>query len=114
MNNGQNAVIGTFLAVFLVVSAFVYLKEEPIKTKKDADLKVSKLTAEIIEKRKIDLNTADAEDLTFIPGIGPALADNICEYRKNNGYFTEFGDLLKVKGIGPKKLETITIYSKIK
>ena len=53
----------------------------------------------------VAVNSASAEALTELPGIGPALGQLIVEERKQNGvyYFPE--DLTAVKGIGLKKLE---------
>ena len=48
----------------------------------------------------LDLNTAGAEDLEKLPGIGPVLAERIVEYRENNGNFQSAEDLLYVPGIG--------------
>lgn len=59
---------------------------------------------------KIDINQAGMDDLTSLPGIGPALAKRIWEYRQKNGSFSRVDVLLKVKGIGPKKLNKIRNY----
>jgi competence protein ComEA len=48
----------------------------------------------------IDLNRADAATLETLPGIGPARAEAIVEYREEHGPFTEPGDLRGVSGIG--------------
>jgi competence ComEA-like helix-hairpin-helix protein len=56
---------------------------------------------------RVDLNRADAKELETLPGIGPALAQRIVEYRQRSGYFRVPGDLLRVRGIGPAKLERI-------
>jgi competence protein ComEA len=53
----------------------------------------------------INLNTATAEQLDTLPGVGPATAESILAYRKENGGFKSIDELLAVRGIGPKKLE---------
>jgi competence protein ComEA len=56
----------------------------------------------------IDLNRASAEDLAAVPGIGPALAQRIVEYRQAHGSFQKIEDLEeKVLGFGAKKVEKI-------
>ena len=55
----------------------------------------------------LDLNTATAQDLDALPGIGPALAQRIVDYRAAHGPFRTVEDLLQVSGIGPKKLNNI-------
>ncbi|MEW6771544.1 MAG: helix-hairpin-helix domain-containing protein [Bacillota bacterium] len=53
---------------------------------------------------KVNLNTADSRALEELPGIGPALARRIIEYRTANGPFSSVDELLNVSGIGEKKL----------
>ena len=48
---------------------------------------------------RININTADAEALDKLPGIGPAKAAAILEYRKAHGFFRVPEDLMKVPGI---------------
>ncbi len=49
----------------------------------------------------VDINSASTAELERLPGIGPALAGRIVEYRRANGPFRNFDDLEKVSGIGP-------------
>ena len=52
----------------------------------------------------VDVNSASAADLEKLPGIGPALAKRIVEFREKNGPFQSVDDLIKVQGIGEKSL----------
>jgi competence protein ComEA len=52
---------------------------------------------------KVNLNTATAEQLQSIPGIGPSSAKNILEYRGKVGKFKRIEEIINVKGIGEKK-----------
>jgi competence ComEA-like helix-hairpin-helix protein len=56
---------------------------------------------------KVDVNRADAVQLTQVKGIGAKTADEIVAYRRAHGPFRELRDLLQVKGIGEKKLEKL-------
>ncbi|MCD8382457.1 MAG: helix-hairpin-helix domain-containing protein [Clostridiales bacterium] len=55
----------------------------------------------------IDVNSADAETLELLPGIGPEKAAAIVAWREENGPFTQPEDLLEVSGIGEATLEEI-------
>jgi competence protein ComEA len=50
----------------------------------------------------VNLNTATAADLEKLPGIGPATAARIVEYRQKNGAFKKAEELMNVQGIGEK------------
>ncbi|MGB4515476.1 MAG: helix-hairpin-helix domain-containing protein [Bacillota bacterium] len=56
---------------------------------------------------KVNLNTATLSQLESLPGIGPALAERILEFRAAYGKFDRPEDLLNVSGIGEKKYAAI-------
>lgn len=60
----------------------------------------------------VNLNTADAEALATLPGIGPALASRIVAYRTQQA-FSSVEDLAQVPGIGPKKLDAVRAYATV-
>lgn len=53
----------------------------------------------------VDVNTASPELLAHVSGLGPVLAANIVEHRRENGPFADRKGLLKVKRLGPKAFE---------
>ena len=56
----------------------------------------------------VNINTASAEELEQLPGIGPSTAQKIVSDRMANGSFKSPDDLKRVTGIGDKKFETIS------
>ncbi len=80
MVNFKNLCLGLILALFLVGNVLAGL---------------------------VNLNTATKEELQTLPGVGPAVAQRIVEYRTKFGPFKSVDELLEIKGIGPKKLEKI-------
>ncbi len=62
----------------------------------------------------ININTATQEELDTLPGIGPATATKIIEYRKEKGKFKQKEEIKEVSGIGEAKYEKIKEYISIK
>ncbi|MGB5748862.1 MAG: helix-hairpin-helix domain-containing protein [Desulfobacterales bacterium] len=63
------------------------------------------LTVNAAEVQKINVNTASAEELAQLKGIGPSHAAKIVAYREKNGPFKMPEDLVQVPGIGQKTFE---------
>ena len=61
----------------------------------------------------VNINTANATQLTQLPGVGPAIAQKIIDYRTANGPFTSVDDLTKVPGIGTAKLAQIKSHAHV-
>jgi len=62
----------------------------------------------------VDVNTASAQLLTYVSGLGPALAKNIVAYRDENGPFVSRKVLKKVKRLGPKAFEQCAGFLRIR
>jgi competence ComEA-like helix-hairpin-helix protein len=58
----------------------------------------------------VDLNTATAEQLQQVPGIGPSTAKAIVNFRQKSGPFQKIEDLLVIKGISKARLEKMRPY----
>ncbi|MBN1309158.1 MAG: ComEA family DNA-binding protein [Chitinispirillaceae bacterium] len=55
----------------------------------------------------INVNSASADELTALPGIGPVIAGRMIDFREKNGPFARLADLDMVKGIGPATLRKL-------
>jgi len=64
-------------------------------------LLVSGISVYAGDSAKININTASAEELTQMQGVGPKYAAKIVEYREQNGPFASAEDIMKISGIGP-------------
>ena len=58
----------------------------------------------------VNINTADAAQLSLLPRVGEKAAQRIIEYRTEHGPFKKAADLMQVKGIGAKTFELMSPY----
>ncbi len=61
----------------------------------------------------VNINTASAEQLATLPGIGPSMAKAIINFRTRNGPFRRVEELLIIKGMSKKKLAKLRPYVKL-
>ncbi|MGV8058062.1 MAG: Tex family protein [Smithellaceae bacterium] len=62
----------------------------------------------------VEVNTASAQLLSYVSGLGPALAENIVKYRDENGPFPDRNELKKVKRLGAKAFEQAAGFLRIR
>ena len=106
------------VAAFAVAVAIYYVAAPPVRVE-HADIPPERMLTggdegaetraalELLPEERINVNTASAEELKRLPGIGDVLAEAIVSYRDEYGPFTSEEDLLLVKGIGPARLAAI-------
>ena len=58
----------------------------------------------------VNLNTADAVQLSMLPRVGAKAAQRIVNYRREHGLFKKTSDLMQVKGFGDKKYQHLASY----
>jgi len=101
MKNILSAVVVT-AAIF---SSSVFAADAPAKPIAAAPVAIAAKPAVTVPQEAININTADAQTLTKLKGVGPKKAEAIVAYRKTNGAFKTVDQLADVKGIGAKTLE---------
>ena len=97
-----------FLSLFAIVG-IVALSLKGYSNRVNPKIVSYAANSEIVSK-PININEADIEALSRIPGIGPKLASDIVAHRERNGYFLFPEDIQKVRGIGKTKFEKIKRY----
>ncbi|MEA1981856.1 MAG: helix-hairpin-helix domain-containing protein, partial [candidate division Zixibacteria bacterium] len=103
----------TVLTIITVISGtFILIKSYATPTETSPNIEVfSDSDEHYLGIFVLDPNTAPADSLELIPGIGKKLADRILEYRKNNRFKKEV-DITEIRGIGAKTYEYIKPYLK--
>ncbi|MFQ6009083.1 MAG: ComEA family DNA-binding protein [Candidatus Zixiibacteriota bacterium] len=96
------------MGVYLLLRAYAYPPDNPPTLKVFVGDDDQVFTGLFV----LDPNTAPADSLELLPGIGPILANRIVEYRKLKRFEREI-DITEVKGIGPKLYERLRPYLRI-
>ena len=100
---GEGWLIAAALALLFALSYLLWQNRQP-RTQSVAPVHAVSLE-ELERVERINVNTASASELDELPGIGPALAEAIIEYREAHGPFENAEELMEVYGIGEVKLE---------
>ncbi len=98
----RRAVIFIFLVI--LAGALLLARKEPWRQEIEEKTQAVKKSP---QPARIDINTADLPTLTQLPGIGPGLAKQIVDYRREHGPFRHLNELKNVPGIGEKRIEKI-------
>lgn len=116
MKSPDNVLLGT--AILLLAGVILYnvftVEPEPLNAASDvttvsssAVTSTEAATTQAPAYTKVNINTATAEELETLKGIGPAKARAIVAYRDANGPFSSVEELTNVSGIGEKTLANI-------
>jgi len=100
---------GTIIILVLIVVVVIVLiignnLRQTSQKKEEFQEGVEKVEKETEKIEKIDINKADIETLSKLPGIGPVKSQAIVDYREKNGEFKSSIELTNIKGIGIKTL----------
>lgn len=100
-------------ALFLIFLLALYFRDRRVMEASPVSVEVETAAAQeafMPDVSPVDVNTASAEELAGLPGIGGVLAGRIVEYREEHGPFETVEELLLVSGIGEKKLAELEGY----
>ncbi len=105
MNRREIVVILSLATILIFLNLFNYLSRQRLK---------HSYSLLVVEGRiQISINDADVHELVELPGIGPALANRIIEYRTFHGPFQRLEEIKSVKGIGDKIFQRLLPYIKL-
>ena len=109
-NMKTHALLLLVTVCFVAALTLLYLRAEESAGGADYTISTQRgpsVLEEVVLPEKIDINTADAEQLMTLPGIGEVMAKRIIRYREENGPFVSVEDLLNISGIGENTLESL-------
>ena len=100
-----------FLTAAAVCGGMIEKKNENVRfkveTASEQEMREYNSKSSSLINGKLNINTADAEELEQLDKIGPKTAQKIIDYRNANGAFKSVDEIKNIKGIGDKTLEKI-------
>jgi competence protein ComEA len=108
-----HVVVSTLVVIVLVGGALYTARISEGAPKVVYTASLEEIHDESQDPLKIDINTADVEELDELPEVGPSTAESIVEYRRLNGDFRSVDDLEEIPGIGPATLEKIEPFATV-
>ena len=106
-------ITGMFLCILLGIFIGRNLRTSYIPLRNENNQSASTNGSQNQADGRIDINTASAEQLQLIPGIGEVLAQRIIDYRTEHTAFTSVEELMEISGIGQAKFAQMKPYVKI-
>ena len=114
---------GTYIAYFAISSHWFYpvhgyrvqtraIQENLLYAGRDQTENTRQLRT-LLPGETININTADADALQRLPGIGPALSEQIIHHRETEGFYLRPEDLMRVPGIGEKTFSIIRDFIRV-
>ena len=109
----QLAFIGAVLAVGVIsIFGYAYFSARNINIYNVQSTVYVVPETYVPEEQRININTASADELMTLEGIGETLAERIIEYRELNGRFESIYDLTMIEGISDSRIEKLKPYIK--
>ena len=101
-------ITGILTAVFIIFTLGLFIGRQQLPKETIPANAVTQHTGPLPENNtKVNINTATADELCKLPGIGTATANAIINFRQTNGPFESIEQLLDIKGIGYAKFEVL-------
>jgi competence protein ComEA len=97
-------ILSAFIFAAVAFSSIAFAADTPTKPATATPAVAAKPTT-VASQEAVNINSADAQGLAKLKGIGPKKAEAIVAFRKANGPFKTIDQLADVKGIGPKTVE---------